>query len=189
LCCWYVIRLEDKPSYRLTLTTDFRKAQPRLLTHWPSIPIEVAPISAPSVLLGLKRLGSTFPKIRLNQDAKSGPLKTDQAFYIIDAPFPQPLLLASDSGVGVQKAATDGEGGGEGGGRMREDVGGPWRVDVLAERIKAITGVLEVGLFFGVDGIEAAEKGVKEGGQKPVAVYFGMEDGSVQVRLRKGGLP
>jgi hypothetical protein len=98
------------------------------------------------------------------------------------------LLLTHDSGVGVQKAAADGEGGGQGGEKARKDVGGPWRVDVLAERIRAITGVLEVGLFFGVDGIEASEKGIKEGGQKPVAVYFGMEDGNVKVRVRKGGL-
>jgi ribose 5-phosphate isomerase A len=59
-------------------------------------------------------------------------------------------------------------------------------VDVLAARIAAITGVLEVGLFCGIDGVEAAALGRSgRAGQKPVAVYFGMEDGSVQLRLRK----
>lgn len=59
----------------------------------------------------------------------------------------------------------------------------------MSKAIKAITGVLEVGLFCGRDGIEAEEGGVQgtaKGGQKPVAVYFGMEDGSVEVRHRKG---
>jgi ribose 5-phosphate isomerase A len=63
----------------------------------------------------------------------------------------------------------------------------------LARRIKALTGVLEVGLFSGSDGIDvAAAGGVKSGrvgGEKPVMAYFGMEDGSVQTRVRAGGLP
>ena len=56
----------------------------------------------------------------------------------------------------------------------------------LSKAIKAITGVLDVGLFCGRDGIEASEKGggTVYGGQKPVAVYFGMQDGSVEVRNR-----
>jgi ribose 5-phosphate isomerase A len=66
---------------------------------------------------------------------------------------------------------------------------GLWNVDVLARKIRDITGVLEVGLFHGYDGIEATENSAKVGGQKPIAVYFGMEDGSVQLRVRKGGLP
>lgn len=137
---------------------------------WPTIPIEVAPISAPSVLLALKVLGSVKPFIRLNPLAKSGPLKTDQGFFIIDAPFPKPLLLSTDDGLG-------------------DGVDGSWRVVELAKKIKDITGVLEVGLFCGYDGIEATEQKLKVGGQKPVAVYFGMEDGSVETRIRKGGLP
>lgn len=56
----------------------------------------------------------------------------------------------------------------------------------MSKAIKAITGVLDVGLFCGRDGIEASEKGggTVYGGQKPVAVYFGMQDGSVEVRNR-----
>lgn len=41
-------------------------------------------------------------------------------------------------------------------------------------------GVLSVGLFVGENGAQAAKTG--KGGQKPVAAYFGMEDGSVAVR-------
>lgn len=95
---------------------------------------------------------------------KAGPLQTDQGFYIIDAPFP-PLLSSSDV-----KAGKDGSG---------KD--GIYDVATLAAKIKAITGVLEVGLFFGEDGDEAAKRGVP-GGQRPVAVYFGLEDGEVKVR-------
>lgn len=152
------------------VSIDFRKAQNRLLTNWPTIPIEVAPIAAPSVLVSLKNIGSTNPKIRLNPLAKSDPLKTDQDFYIIDAPFPKPLMITGDEGAG------DGS-------------NGLWNVEELAKQIRGITGVLEVGLFCGYDGIEASEKGAKIGGQKPIAVYFGMEDGSVKLRNRKGGLP
>jgi ribose 5-phosphate isomerase A len=89
---------------------------------------------------------------------KSGPLKTDQGFYIVDAPFPTAL----EAGL----------------------------VDALAKKIRDITGVLEVGLFCGFDGIEAElNEEAKGRGQKPVAVYFGMEDGSVKLRVRKGGVP
>lgn len=56
-----------------------------------------------------------------------------------------------------------------------------WEVDQLAARIKEITGVLEVGLFHGKNGFQAQAEG-GEGGQKPVAVYFGSEDGEVKVR-------
>jgi ribose 5-phosphate isomerase A len=102
---------------------------------------------------------------------KSGPLKTDQDFFIVDAPF-KALVTASDVAAGR---------GGKGDG-----TDGVWQVERLAERIKAITGVLEVGIFCGMDGYEARDAGSKKGGQKPVAVYFGMEDGSVKVRTKTG---
>lgn len=102
--------------------------------------------------------------------AKAGPLKTDQDFFIIDAPFKQ-LLTASDVAAGKGKG---------------DGTDGLWAVDQLAAKIKAITGVLEVGLFYGYDGYEAAELGIGGVGQKPVAVYFGMEDGSVKIRTKKG---
>jgi ribose 5-phosphate isomerase A len=106
---------------------------------------------------------------------KSGPLKTDQDFFIIDAPF-KPLLTARD--------IVEGKGKGDGS-------DGTWEVDRLCQAIKRLTGVLEVGIFSGLNGIDA--EGLREkaagksvpvitGGQKPVAVYFGMQDGSVEVR-------
>jgi ribose 5-phosphate isomerase A len=129
----------------------------------------VAPISAYVVLNALHKLGSHSPAVRDSIMAKAGPLKTDQDFFIIDAPFAQPLLTSSDVSAGKGKG--DGS-------------DGTWEVNELSRRIKAITGVLEVGLFCGRDGIEAEEQGA-HGGQKPVAVYFGMEDGSVEVRSRR----
>lgn len=74
----------------------------------------------------------------MQEPIKQGPLKTDQDFYIVKAPFP-PLLMEKDekpSGSATGKT-TDGQEG-----RL-------WRVEELAAKIKAITGVLEVGLFYG----------------------------------------
>jgi ribose 5-phosphate isomerase len=96
--------------------------------------------------------------------SKAGPIKTDQDFFIVDAPFPQ-LLIASDVAAGK-----DGSG-----------KNGVWEVQALAKAIKQIAGVLEVGIFAGLTGPEATKYGVK-GGQKPVACYFGMQDGTVTIR-------
>lgn len=144
--------------------TDYRKNQPRLMTKWPSIPIEVAPISHATVMRQLKLLGSIEPKLREHSLAKTGPVQTDQGFYIIDAPF-KPLLDDADV-----KAGKDGSG---------KD--GVYDVATLAAKIKAISGVLEVGLFCGPNGYETQAAGA-QGGQKPVAVYFGLEDGEVDVK-------
>jgi ribose 5-phosphate isomerase A len=87
--------------------------------------------------------------------------------------------------MGEAQAAMDGE--------QTDDASGTsgvkkWSVDTLAKQILNITGVLEVGLFYGLDGVTAAAKGLSgRAGAKPVAAYFGMEDGSVEVRHRKGG--
>jgi ribose 5-phosphate isomerase A len=127
------------------------------------------------VLNALKGLGSSNPKLRTTLLEKSGPLKTDQDFFIVDAPFPT-LLIAKDVEAGKGKG--DGS-------------DGSWEVNKLSEAIKNLTGVLEVGIFSGLNGIEAEELRANKsgkstpvipGGQKPVAVYFGMQDGSVQVR-------
>ena len=187
LCCRYVTLFpvtyslflfvsRSTPNSLLTEVPDYRKKQSRLLTFWPTIPIEVAPMAVPTVLLALRGLGSTNPKLRTTLLEKSGPLKTDQDFFIIDAPF-APLLTAKD--------VKSGKGKGDGS-------DGTWEVNRLSEAIKNLTGVLEVGIFSGLNGIEAeafrANKKADEprpvipGGQKPVAVYFGMEDGSVEVR-------
>lgn len=149
---------------------DSRKLQFRLLEAWKYIPIEVAPIAVNQVLAKLKELGSIQPYLRLaplphEALAKEGPLKTDQDFYIIDAPF-KTLLTAADVAAG------------KGDGKGKD---GLWEVDQLARTINEITGVLEVGIFSGLTGPEARSRGLV-GGQKPIAAYFGMPDGTVQVR-------
>ena len=62
---------------------------------------------------------------------------------------------------------------------------GTWEVHNLGRRIKRIVGVFEVGLFHGRNGFQVAAAGEEGGGQKPVAAYFGMEDGEVEVRTAK----
>lgn len=144
---------------------DHRKLQKRLLTQWPTIPIEVEPKAARQVMKRLRMLGSHNPHLREGHMAKAGPIKTDQDFFIIDAPFPHPLLISEDVAKGE---VGDGE-------------NGKWEVELLAKAIKDINGVLAVGLFCGPTGPEAQSAGVL-GGQRPVACYFGMADGSVTLR-------
>ena len=115
----------------------------------------------------LKSLGCIEAKVREVHIAKAGPIKTDQDFYIIDAEF-APLLIAEDV---IEE--NDGKG-----------TNGVWEVEILARMIKDIHGVLDVGIFCGPTGPEAAQAGVV-GGQRPVAAYFGMEDGSVTVRTAR----
>lgn len=137
------------------------------MSNWKYIPIEVAPFAANRVLTKLKELGSAEPTVRPNNadpSDPSGPLKTDQDFYIIDAPFPA-LLTQADVASGK-----DGSG-----------KNGIWEVNALSKAIKQITGVLEVGIFSGLTGPQAQALG-ELGGQRPVAAYFGMPDGSVSVR-------
>ena len=99
--------------------------------------------------------------------SKEGPIKTDQGFFIVDAPFP-PLVVDSDVAQGQEGSGKD----------------GVWEVQTLAKEITQIQGVLEVGLFCGPTGPQAQAAGIT-GGQKPVAAYFGMPDGSVSVRKAK----
>jgi ribose 5-phosphate isomerase A len=58
---------------------------------------------------------------------------------------------------------------------------GVWAVETLARKINEIAGVLEVGIFKGKTGPQATAAG-GVGGERPVAAYFGMADGSVSVR-------
>ncbi|KAK5000394.1 ribose-5-phosphate isomerase rki1 [Elasticomyces elasticus] len=162
--CLFQEKLVAMRSKKFVCIADYRKNQKRLLTAWPSIPIEVAPFAEYEVLRALRLLGSPDPVTRLNADSKAGPLKTDQGFFIVDAPFPQ---LLTDGG---EAAGTDGSG-----------KNGIYSVERLARKIKMIIGVLEVGLFFGENGYEAQSRG-KQGGQKPVAVYFGLENGETEKR-------
>lgn len=148
--------------------TDYRKLQLRLLTSWKTIPIEIVPLAAPTVKRILITLGSTEPRIRQGGSAKAGPVVTDNGNWIIDAPFP-PLLIPSDLKDGDKG---DGE-------------HGTWEVNALARRLKMTVGILEVGLFHGRNGIQTAKTNEEGGGQKPVAAYFGMENGDVEVRTAK----
>lgn len=122
----------------------------------------------------LRILGCSNPTIRATGQGKEGPLKTDQDFYIIKAPFPRLSArrdLKSDPATTETLSALT----------HAENKGKSWEPEQLATAIKAIQGVLEVGLFVGLNGPEAQAEGA-QGGQKPVAVYFGMQDGSVKVR-------
>lgn len=93
---------------------------------------------------------------------------TDNGMWIIDAPFP-PLSIPSDL---IDGDIGDGE-------------KGTWEVHQLGRRLKRIVGVLEVGLFYGRNGAQVVNAGEEGGGQKPIAAYFGMEDGEVEVRTAK----
>lgn len=86
--------------------------------------------------------------------------------WIIDAAFP-PLLLPSDL-----KGEVDGKGGRNG-----------WGVDALARELLSIPGIVEIGLFHGYNGDQAAKMGNRVQAQKPVAAYFGTPSGDVEVQL------
>ena len=124
-------------------------------------------MAAHRVIDRLKALGCVEAKVREGHIAKAGPIKTDQDFYIVDAEF-RPLLIAEDIVAGEEGKGAN----------------GVWEVETLARMIKDIHGVLDVGIFCGPTGPEAAQAGVV-GGQRPVAAYFGMEDGSVTVRTAR----
>jgi ribose 5-phosphate isomerase A len=81
--------------------------------------------------------------------------------WIIDAPF-APLLLRKDT-------ESDKEAG--------KGANGVWAVEALADKLIKIPGVAEIGLFYGSNGLEVAS-----GAQKPVAAYFGMADGTVEIK-------
>lgn len=109
------------------------------------------------VLSELRRLGSLNPQARSGLPGKAGSVVTDNGNTLIDAPFP-PLALPKD---------LKGEDGKD----------GVWTVDGLADKLIKIVGVVEMGLFYGANGLQ-----VETGAQKPVAAYFGMADGSIEVR-------
>ncbi|PGH17082.1 ribose 5-phosphate isomerase A [Polytolypa hystricis UAMH7299] len=162
--CLFQEKLVAMQAKKFICVADSRKLQPRLLTSWPTIPIEVAPLAVNRVVARLQALGSPAPVLRTSTVLKEGPIKTDQGFFIVDAPFP-PLLLPSDVAAGKDGSGKD----------------GIWQVEKLAKELRLIEGVLEVGLFFGPTGPQATEAGTV-GGQKPIAAYFGMPDGTVEVR-------
>ncbi|ERF71935.1 hypothetical protein EPUS_06494 [Endocarpon pusillum Z07020] len=160
--CLFQEKLVAMRSKKFICVADQRKLQSRLLTSWPSIPIEVAPIAARQVLVRLRELGSPSPHLREGHTPNGSPLKTDQDFFIIDAPFPR-LLTSSDRkststststtprhNAGVSNNGADNDSRSEGRGKD-----GIWEVEHLANAIKSIEGVLEVGIFSGRTGPEA----------------------------------
>lgn len=152
-------------SHFLTVAIDSRKQSPRLCTTWKAIPIEVLPMAAPDVLTKLQEMGSTEPKVRSGLPSKAGECVTDNGMWIIDAPFP-PLLNAEDI-----KGGQDGSGN-----------GGVWEVSKLADELVKLPGIVEIGLFYGVNGTQAAASDKAQPAQKPIAAYFGMPDGSISVQ-------
>lgn len=132
-------------------------------------------------------MGSSNPLVRTGTLSKAGPLKTDQDNFIIDAPFATLLLRQDLSFYARQDQASSKLAMADGSqhpqpkleGRGRD---GKWEVEALAKEIKMIEGVLSVGIFSGEDGHDAIKAGRGKGGQKPVACYFGMADGTVVVK-------
>ena len=172
--CLYQEKLVAMRSQAFICVADHRKLQSRLLTKWPTIPIEVEPKAARQVMARLRVMGSKSPNgsgpfLREGALVKSGPIKTDQDFFIVDAPFPSPLLTGEDLAAGVQQ----------------DPHNGIWEVEELARTIKDINGVLAVGIFCGPTGPEARSAS-RIGGQRPIACYFGMADGSVTSRHAPG---
>jgi len=121
-------------------------------------------MAAKRMLKELEHLGSQNPKIRQGVPRKAGPVVTDNSMWLIDAPF-MPLLLPKDLESGVKGGNGD---------------NGIWTVDALHDRLIKIPGIVEVGLFTGFNGYE--NKDGHGGAQKPVAAYFGMADGNIEVR-------
>lgn len=172
--CLYQEKLVATHARKFICVADHRKLQSRLLSKWPTIPIEVEPLAVFTVIAALTALGSSDPILRQGPLQKAGPIKTDQDNFIIDAPFPT-LLLKRD--VDRSQSLHHTHKGMEGKGSE-----GKWEVETLAREIKLIEGVLSVGLFVGENGIQAEKASRERGGQKPIAAYFGMEDGSVVIR-------
>ncbi|KAG7005072.1 ribose-5-phosphate isomerase [Physcia stellaris] len=177
--CLYQEKLVATHARKFVCVADHRKLQARLLSKWPSVPVEVEPLAANTVLAQLERLGSKGPRLREGQMAKAGPIKTDQDNFIVDAPFRR-LLLAKDTKVREKEKVEDGDAlvtgagvgrrvslgpGAEGtigvdGGNI-DGEGREWEVEALAREIKMIEGVLSVGLFCGLNGEEVLAQGAR----------------------------
>jgi ribose 5-phosphate isomerase A len=149
---------------------DYRKLSDRLGEKWKAgIPIEVDPFFARDLIADLKDMGALDPRVRLGLPAKAGECVTDNGNWLIDAPF-KPLLLPED----LIRLSVDGMG-----------ADGVWEISALAAALNNLPGVVETGLFYGVNGVEAeasAKAGKRQLAQKPVAAYFGMDNGQVQIR-------
>ncbi|KAM0514390.1 hypothetical protein ACHAPE_006971 [Trichoderma viride] len=163
--CLFQEKLVAVAGRKFVAVADSRKQSPRLCTTWKTIPIEVLPLAAPSVLARLRAMGSPDPTVRSGLPSKAGECVTDNGMWIIDAPF-APLLLARDLKDGVDGAGKD----------------GVWEVGKLAEELVRLPGIVEIGLFTGFNGVEAVSLGKEFQAQKPIAAYFGTPTGEVQVQ-------
>lgn len=110
-------------------------------------------------------MGSPSPTVRSGLPSKAGECVTDNGMWIIDAPF-SPLLIRKDL------SSTE-----DGCGRN-----GSWEIQTLADELLKVPGIIEIGLFYGFNGNQALGLGKELQAQKPVAAYFGMPDGQVQVQ-------
>ncbi|WQF80456.1 Putative ribose 5-phosphate isomerase, type A, nagB/RpiA transferase [Colletotrichum destructivum] len=167
--CLFQEKLVAIAAKKFVVVADYRKLSSRLLTNWKAIPIEVLPMSAPDVLDRLTALGSVKPLVRPGAPGKAGEVVTDNGMWLIDAPFPK-LLLPQDL-AGADPSSR----------QLGRDAAGAWEVSALARELLMIPGIVEIGIFHGLDGLQAARAGKEGLAQKPVAAYFGMEDGSVKV--------
>ncbi|KAH0547668.1 hypothetical protein FGG08_000157 [Glutinoglossum americanum] len=139
--CLFQEKLVVVSAKKFVCVADHRKLSPSLLTSFPSIPVEILPLSTQHVLASLRLLGSPSPTLRSGLPAKAGPVITDNAGFIVDAPFP-PLLPSQEP----------------------SDEGSRHDVATLAKRIKEIVGVVEVGLFFGAQKPAVVYFGMDDGG-------------------------
>ncbi|KAM6525226.1 ribose-5-phosphate isomerase rki1 [Fusarium falciforme] len=163
--CLFQEKLVAIAAKKFIAVADYRKQSPRLCTTWKTIPIEVLPMAAPDVLTRLRAMGSPNPVVRSGLPSKAGECVTDNGMWLIDAPFP-PLLLAKDI-----TSEVDGQG-----------KGGAWEINALAQELVRLPGIVEIGLFHGFNGDEAVKLGKQLQAQKPVAAYFGLANGEVQVQ-------
>ncbi|KAJ6443140.1 ribose 5-phosphate isomerase A [Purpureocillium lavendulum] len=163
--CLFQEKLVAIAARKFIAVADSRKQSDRLCTKWKAIPIEVLPLAAPSVLNRLQAMGSMGPAVRSGLPSKAGECVTDNGMWIIDAPF-QPLRLPSELTAGV-----DGKGS-----------NGVWEINTLAAELLSIPGIVEIGLFHGFNGQQAVGLGKELQAQKPVAAYFGMPNGEVEVQ-------
>ncbi|PHH67968.1 hypothetical protein CDD83_6327 [Cordyceps sp. RAO-2017] len=163
--CLFQEKLVATAAKKFIAVADYRKQSMRLCMNWKSIPIEVLPIAAPDVLVRLHAMGSSNAKVRSGLPSKAGECVTDNGMWIVDAPFP-PLLLARDVNVNE-----DGKG-----------KNGVWEIRTLAAELSRIPGIVEIGLFCDRNFRPATAAAERLSSEKPVAAYFGMPRGDVQVQ-------
>lgn len=160
--CLFQEKVVARLARRFVCVADSRKRAGRLLAGWRYVPVEVSPIAAELVRRALVDLGSTDPVVRADPASESGYLVTDNHNYLIDAPFPT-LLLNSEAD-------------------LIDPAKGLWTPEALTAKIRGILGVLEVGIFSGLTGPQAAAAGPDVEGVKPVKIYYGKTDGGFETQ-------